>query len=538
MPGLRRAGLAARSVPLAIFATVELFALGLWMVIGRNGWFYLDEWDFLAARKSTDVGAVFRPHNEHWVTLPFLAYRVLYRFFGLRAYLPYRLLAVLVYLAVAALLLVVMRRAGVNAWIATAVASLFALFGAGWQNILEPFQITFTSSLALGLAFLLVADHDGPFDRRDAAAVLIGLLALMTSAIAVVLVIVVGIAVLLRRGWRLAILHVAPLAACYGVWLLIIGHSGGHPRNHATGHITAGRIVRFVSHAVHYTLRSLGPDTRLDAGFTVAALVVLVIGLAVAVRMRRRLGRLAQLAAPIALLCGTVMFLVVTATGRAGLGSNAPRFLSVVAATMLPALAVAVDAVTRSRRWLVPVAIAVLLCGIPRSLHHAANAQRSQAHVDATVREVLLTIPRVPLAPYVPPSVTPEPYSASRVTVGWLLDGVRRGQIPAPSEITPNDVASDNFRLSISQGPGRAPTTNCRIVRRPFVLSLKRGDTIGLHDGNARLAPAGVSFVIDPIYIVTPSSRIRLVVLRDLGRVLVAPLTDEEPWPRLCTGRG
>ena len=40
---------------------------------------------------------------------------------------------------------------------------LFALFGAGWENILLPFQITFMGSFAFGLVYLLLlADHDGP----------------------------------------------------------------------------------------------------------------------------------------------------------------------------------------------------------------------------------------------------------------------------------------------------------------------------------------------------------------------------------------
>jgi hypothetical protein len=193
--------------------------------------------------------------------------------------------------------------------------------------------------------------------------------------------------------------------------------------------------------------------------------------------------------------------------------------------------------VTRSRRWLVPIAIAFFLVGIPRSLHNATNAQRSQAHLDAAVREVLLTIPRVPLAPHVPPAVTPEPYFAWRVTVGWLLDGVGRGRIPAPSEITPNDVASDNFRLSFLQERGDAPTTNCHVFRRATAVVLRHGDIIGLHDANARLAPAGVPLVIDPPYVIIPSSRMRLVVVRDLGRVTVAPIDDREPRPRICIDR-
>ena len=132
------------------------------------------------------------PHNGHWVTLPILVYWLLFAIFKLHSYLPYRIVGVVVYFAVAALLLVVIRRAGVNPWIATAAASAFALFGSGWQNVLRPFQITFTGSLAFGLVQLILADHDGELDRRDRLGLLAGLIGLMTSGVAVVMVLIVG----------------------------------------------------------------------------------------------------------------------------------------------------------------------------------------------------------------------------------------------------------------------------------------------------------------------------------------------------------
>ena len=41
---------------------------------------------------------------------------------------------------------------------------------------------------------------------------------LLCSGVAVTMVIVVGIAMLLRRGWRIALLHTAPLGAAYLLW--------------------------------------------------------------------------------------------------------------------------------------------------------------------------------------------------------------------------------------------------------------------------------------------------------------------------------
>jgi len=108
--------------PVVVFAAVEAFALALWLAAGRYLWFYLDDWDFLAARRTGDVGDLFRPHNEHWTTVPVLIYRILFRIYGLNSYFPYRLVGVVIYLALAAALFVLMRRVGVNPWIAMMVA--------------------------------------------------------------------------------------------------------------------------------------------------------------------------------------------------------------------------------------------------------------------------------------------------------------------------------------------------------------------------------------------------------------------------------
>src|SRR5439155_24603972 len=126
-----------------------------------------------------------RAHNAPGVTMPVLVYRALWSMFGLRAYLPYRLVVLVLYLAAAALLFVVIRRAGVQPWIAAGAASAYALFGPGWQNAIKPFQMTFTGALALGLLYLILADHDGGFDRRDWFGLAVGLLALMMSGVGV-----------------------------------------------------------------------------------------------------------------------------------------------------------------------------------------------------------------------------------------------------------------------------------------------------------------------------------------------------------------
>ena len=55
----------------------------------------------LAALQPGNLGGLFRPHNEHWSTLPILAFRLLWQLFGLRTYVLYLALVVTLHLLVA-----------------------------------------------------------------------------------------------------------------------------------------------------------------------------------------------------------------------------------------------------------------------------------------------------------------------------------------------------------------------------------------------------------------------------------------------------
>ena len=170
-----------------------------------------------------------RPHAGHWATIPIIEFRVLYRIFGLRSYVPYQFVLVLCHLAVAVLLRIVMRRAGVGPWVATCAAAVIVLFGPGAQNIVWAFQVTFVGALLFGLTQLILIDHDGGLERRDWLALLAGVAALLCSGVGVAMVGIVGLATLLRRGWRMAAFQTVPLGAMFGLWYLVEKPERGQP---------------------------------------------------------------------------------------------------------------------------------------------------------------------------------------------------------------------------------------------------------------------------------------------------------------------
>ncbi|MGH9027414.1 MAG: hypothetical protein ACRDWD_15055, partial [Acidimicrobiia bacterium] len=357
-----RADFNARAA-LVVFVAVAAGALVVERVLGRFRWFFRDEWEFLANRDLGDVSDLLRPHNEHWSTAPIVVFRGLWWLVGLRSYLPYQLTILVLHLTAAALLRVVMRRAGAGPWASTAAASLFALFGAGLANIVWAFQIGFVGSLVLGLIHLLLADHDGQFDRRDWFGLAAGLLGLMCSGVGVTMALAVGVAVLIRRGWRVAAVHTVPLAVVYVAWWLAFARSA-YRRSVAS----IGEVLRFVWTGLRETFEAIGQFPVVG----IALAVMLAVGLFLAWRGLDRITRRRRAAAPAALIVAAVAFLLATAVGRAAdfgpEAAGSSRYVGIVAALLLPALAVAADAVARRWRLLAPVAIALLVVGIPGNI--------------------------------------------------------------------------------------------------------------------------------------------------------------------------
>jgi hypothetical protein len=336
----RTPGCGVRSARLALvaFGLVEVVACVLWLWLARRQWFRIDEWDFLAGRTGGDLGDLFRDHYGHWSTLPVLIYRLFWWLIGLRSYMPYLLTVVLLHLAIAALIRCVMRRAGVGPWVATVAASLFALFGSGYINVVWAFQISFEGALVLGLVHLLLADHDGRVDTRDGLGLVAGLGALMCSAVGIVMAGVVGLAVLLRRGWRVAALHAVPLLVAYAVWWTAVGRDG-----------TQGRFAfAFVTRWVRAGITGVFDSIAQLPVIGVLLGIVLVVGVVMAwvpldaATFRRRA------AMPASLAIGAVGFMILSGIAR-GDGffppeySQSSRYQHVVAALLLPSIAVGID---------------------------------------------------------------------------------------------------------------------------------------------------------------------------------------------------
>ncbi len=194
------------------------------LLLTRGYTFYFDEWDFIQNAPDWSWTSYLQPHNEHPVMLPRLIYAALLSTFGLRIYMPYMLVLMALHAAGAVLLFeLVRRRAG--DLVGIACAALLLVLGAGWENLLWAFQISFVGSVASGLGMLLALE--GPSSQRRLA-VAVGLLtaSLMFSGIGLFFGIAAAARLLRDPPRRRELLWFAPVGLAFAAWYLAFGHAG------------------------------------------------------------------------------------------------------------------------------------------------------------------------------------------------------------------------------------------------------------------------------------------------------------------------
>jgi hypothetical protein len=290
-----------------------------------------------------------------------------------------------------------------------------------------------------------------------------------------------------RRGWRVALFHTLPLAAAFVVWFVAVGHERAPLQSRPP---SPASVTRFVFNGLQTTLASLG----YVEGMGVALFAVLVIGLMlIFVRVGPPWDRHDSVA-PVALLVGAVIFLAIAGIGRAGVinahagaagGANAliatgrqSRYLHIVAAMTLPAIALAGQAIFQRWRKATIIIAAVLLIGIPGNLnqfpHFARN--RSLITLTAVTRQALLIAPRLQLAPALPRSLRPDPFFAPGVTMGWLDDALRDGRLPSLAPVSPIDAATQTLGLILTPSRHRQPR-RCTLLSRAMSYEMSGGQS-------------------------------------------------------------
>ena len=488
----------------AAFAVYLVAAAVLLVRFGDGLWFSSDDWGFLDGRSVGSFDDLMLAQNGHWVTLPVVLFQLLYWLFGVDSYVPFLLATITLHLTLCVLIRIVMRRAGVGPWVASVAAGTFVLFGAGFENLLFALQITLVGSLVFGFAQLLLADHDGPADRRDAAALLCGVLGLMCSSVGIAMVAVVAIAVLIRRGWRPALLQSAPLGAVFAGWFLW-QRSSGNLAGSGDPTASVSELWGWLRTLLSATFTGIG-----GSGVVAAALAVMLVGggtLAMVARGWDGIRR--TLAAPLALLVGAVGLGTYIGSQRSTLVdlfptiASSPRYQAMVAAMVLPAIAVAGAEIIRRWRVAAPAVVILLVLGIPANIGQFDSDQlRSAKAFSTSQRSYLVTAAEIPISADVAADVHPNPneFGPANVTVGFLRSALADGKLPDVEDPDRVLLETVTTHLRISQGlmEDDVPPATCGLGES-FDVVAERGDRFVI-ESSARISIANPDGTYGPAF--------------------------------------
>ena len=187
------------------------------LLLTRSYTFYFDEWAFILTAPDWTATTYLQPHNGHPAMLTHLIYALLLATVGLRSYLPYMAVLLALHAASAVLLFELVRRRSGDL-IAIACAALLLVIGAGWENLLWAFQMSFVGSVACGLGMILALESR-PSRWRMPLAIALLLASAMFSAVGVFFGIVAFRLMVTPERPR-EVLWLVPVAIIFGAWFL------------------------------------------------------------------------------------------------------------------------------------------------------------------------------------------------------------------------------------------------------------------------------------------------------------------------------
>lgn len=147
-------------------------AAGLVLTLQAQLGFAYDEWDFLLGRRGFDADTFLAPHHEHISISNIAIYKGLAEAFGIDSPRPFQIVSTLMLVGAAAVLFTFLRRR-VHWLVALAVILPLLVLGPAADNVIWPFQLAFSGSIAAGVGALLALDRDSRTADLLACALLI-----------------------------------------------------------------------------------------------------------------------------------------------------------------------------------------------------------------------------------------------------------------------------------------------------------------------------------------------------------------------------
>ena len=92
---------------------------------------------------------------------------------------------------------------------------------------------------------------------------------------------------------------------------------------------------------------------------------------------------------------------------------------------------------------------------------------------------LVLSAPRLPIARELPRNLSVSILGGGGPPLGWLLDSLPSGRIPAAPPLTPTATATETLTLALQRTLAQ-PLGNCVTVTRPITRVLGKGDVLGV----------------------------------------------------------
>jgi hypothetical protein len=272
----------------------------------------------------------------------------------------------------------------------------------------------------------------------------------------------------------MAVAHTAPLAAVFVLWSVTYGRdSYGGPK------AGVGGVASFLRDSFTSVFDGLGQVW----GVGVLLGVMVLVGVPVAL-IGRTWGEFRRFDGPTAGLAVAALGFVVTTGYARALGGALPvdatasRYVYIVAALLLPTIALAASALVERWRVALPSVMALFLIGVPANVA-ALHASGDEA---ASVGDpgLVLTMARLPLARAVPRDLNPFQIQQASFPIGWLVDAVARGQVPQPGAVNRETTALAELLLSVYQ-TSDAPAGECIPIQPGTPVRVRQGDVIKIN---------------------------------------------------------
>jgi MFS family permease len=397
---------------------------------------------------------------------------------GLDTYVPYVALVIGAHLALVHLLWRIALRAA-NAWIATLLAGVFSVLGAGAENIFWAFQVGFVGGVLLAVAAAYLIDVRELSTGRAIAAGTLGVIAVATAGTALPVMVAAVVLAWSRHGWRVTVAVFGPATVIYLTWY--VSQRDQITNEHAPYGWTKLRLIpQYIGSSL---VDNLG-RTLFAPGIAGALIVAL---LAFVVARADDLWRRDPLAL---LLAGSaVLFAATTAMTRAGLGiewASSGRYTYTVIALLLPLSAIALTRVVAfGTGGTVAVVAFIALVGsynlgqlLDQANFQAAQEQGSNRLASATLAAWLAEPNDEALG------LRPDPIVMPQLTVGGIVDLHEHGWFDS-GEYGPIESLTAETYLQVEAAPGSIGINTCEtstdgVVVAPGEPSLITSPTTGV----------------------------------------------------------